>query len=50
MHEENSLHFSNIHGDLEGLWNVLGPHPPPPLPFAPSEGPPQPLYYRGASY
>ncbi|GFZ16905.1 hypothetical protein Acr_26g0001750 [Actinidia rufa] len=41
MREENSQQFSNMHADLEGLWNVLGPHPPPP-PFDPALAPPRP--------
>ncbi|GFY88914.1 hypothetical protein Acr_06g0008540 [Actinidia rufa] len=42
--EENSQQLYNIHADLEGLWNVLGPHPPHPPPFAPGEASPHPSY------
>ncbi|GFZ06813.1 hypothetical protein Acr_18g0009830 [Actinidia rufa] len=34
----------------EGLWNVLGPHPPSLPPFALGEGPSQPPYNRGPPY
>ncbi|GFZ00828.1 hypothetical protein Acr_14g0004630 [Actinidia rufa] len=50
MYEENVWQFSNIHANLEGLWNVLGPHPPPPPPFAPGKGPPRPPNYHGSPY
>ena len=39
--EENSQQLYNIHADLESLWNVLGPPPPP---FALGEAPPHPSY------
>ncbi|GFS40275.1 hypothetical protein Acr_00g0067500 [Actinidia rufa] len=47
--ENNSQHLYIIHADLEGLWNVLGPHPPPP-PFNPALALPRPPYFCDPPY
>ena len=49
FYEDNSQQLYNIHSDLEGLWNILGPHPPSP-PFDPANAPPRPPYYRDPPY
>ncbi|GFS46065.1 hypothetical protein Acr_00g0099940 [Actinidia rufa] len=49
-HTMNNLQqLYNIHADLEGLWNILGPHPPP-LPFDPTNAPARPFYFCEPPY